>query len=175
MDDKRRDGAPNKTKRLTLLAMLFALSIVLAIVEGLLPAPNSVPGIKLGLSNIVVMFTLINLKKSDAITIAFLKSGFVLMTRGVIAGVLSLSGGLSSVLVMWLLMVLLRGKASYMGLSVLGAVFHNLGQLAVASLILGTALWFYFPVLLISAIISGVVTSVVLRISSPLLLKLHLK
>jgi heptaprenyl diphosphate synthase len=175
MDDKRRDGAQNKTKRLTLLAMLFALSIVLAIVEGLLPAPNVAPGIKLGLSNIVVMFTLINLKKSDAVTIAFLKSGFVLLTRGVIAGVLSLSGGLASVLIMWLLMAVFRGKATYVGLSVSGAVFHNLGQIAMASLILGTSLWFYFPILLISAIISGVVTSVVLRVSSPLLLKLHLK
>lgn len=155
--------------------MLFALSIVLAFVEGLLPAPNTVPGIKLGLSNIVVMFALVNLKKTDAVMIAFLKSGFVLLTRGVIASLLSLSGGLSSVLIMSLLIFVFRGKATYMGLSVSGAIFHNLGQVAVASLILGTSLWFYFPVLLISAIISGVVTSVVLRVSSPLLMKLHLK
>ena len=166
---------PNKTKHLTLVAMLFALSIVLAIIEGMLPAPNSVPGVKLGLSNIVVMFTLLNLKKTDAVMIAFLKSGFVLLTRGTIAGLLSLSGGLSSVIVMSLLLVIFRGRATYVGLSVLGAIFHNLGQVAVASLILETSLWFYFPVLLISGIISGVVTSVVLRVASPLLLKLHLK
>ena len=174
MSKQGRDTA-NKTKRLTLVAMLFALSIVLAIVEGLLPAPTAAPGIKLGLSNIVVMFTLINLKKSDALMIAFLKAGFALLTRGVVAGILSLSGGLASVLIMLLIMALPGKKASYLGLSVSGAIFHNLGQIAVASLILKTSLWLYFPILLLSAIGSGFLTSVLLRQAAPLLERLNFK
>ncbi|NLV86281.1 MAG: Gx transporter family protein [Clostridiales bacterium] len=174
MNKQGRDTA-DKTKHLTLMAMLFALSIVLSIVEGLLPAPTAAPGIKLGLSNIVVMFTLINLKKSDALIIAFLKAGFALLTRGMVAGILSLSGGLASVLIMLLLMGLLGKKTSYLGLSVSGAVFHNLGQITVASFILKTSLWYYFPILLISAIGSGFLTSVLLRQSAPLLKRLNLK
>lgn len=163
-----------KTRRIALLGMLFALAIVLSILENFLPVPTAIPGIRLGLSNIVVMFALFNLQKRDALAIAVLKSVFVLITRGTIAGILSLCGGLLSLGIMILLLFLFADKITYLVISIVGAVFHNIGQIAAASIILQTLLWVYLPVLLISGIITGFATSILLKLISPVFLRLRL-
>lgn len=159
----------NKTRTLTLTALLFALAIVLSIVESFFPPVFiAAPGIKLGLSNIVVMYALFFLNKKEAFMITVLKAIFVYATRGLVAGFLSLCGGTLSILVMVLLMVLFKKKVSYLILSIFGAIFHNLGQLVAVSLIYTSIyLWVYLPVLMISGVIAGVATSTLLRFIMP--------
>ncbi|PYG87745.1 heptaprenyl diphosphate synthase [Ruminiclostridium sufflavum DSM 19573] len=159
----------SKTKLLVLTALLFAVALVLSVVENSFPALFfAVPGVKLGLSNISVMYALFFLDKKPAFLIAVLKAGFVLITRGFIAGILSLCGGTLSIVVMSVLLIVFKDKISYFVLSVFGAVFHNIGQFAAISLIYTNMyLWVYLPVLLISGIAAGMATSVLLRLIMP--------
>ncbi|QOX62196.1 Gx transporter family protein [Anoxybacterium hadale] len=159
----------NKTQLMVLTAMVFATALVLAVIENALPAlPIAVPGVKFGLSNIAVMYALFFLGRKEAYTIAVLKSGFVFVTRGAIAAALSLAGGILSITVMVLLIFLFREKISYLILSIFGAVFHNVGQFAVITIIYtGMNLWAYFPVLLVSGLLAGIVTSTLLRFIMP--------
>jgi heptaprenyl diphosphate synthase len=161
---KTKNKKSNHTRQLVLTGLIFALALVLSMVENALPVPVPVPGVKLGLSNIAVMYALFFLGRNRAIMIAVLKASFIFMMRGGMAGLLSLSGGLVSLAVMMLLMLLFKDRISYLILSVFGAVFHNLGQFTVVSYIYTDMfLWGYLPVLLISGVAAGVVTSVILR------------
>ena len=171
-DDRKRKV---DVRRIALLGLLFALAIVLSVLESLIPIPVPVPGIRLGLSNIVVMFALLNLQKRDALAIVILKALFVMATRGTVAGFLSFSGGILALGVMILILILSKDKATYLLISISGAVFHNIGQITAASIILQTALWPYFPVLLISGIVTGFATSILLKITSPAFMRLRLK
>ena len=159
----------NKTQLMVLTSMVFATALVLAIIENALPAlPMAVPGVKFGLSNIAVMYALFFLGRKQAYTIALLKAGFVFITRGAIAAALSLTGGILSITVMVILIFLFRDKISYLVLSIFGAVFHNVGQFIVITVIYtGMNLWAYFPVLLISGLVAGLVTSTLLRFIMP--------
>lgn len=159
----------NKTQLMVLTSMIFATALVLAIIENALPAlPMAVPGVKFGLSNIAVMYALFFLGRKQAYTIALLKAGFVFITRGAIAAALSLAGGILSITVMVILILLFHDKISYLVLSIFGAVFHNVGQFTVITVIYtGMNLWAYFPVLLISGLVAGLVTSTLLRFIMP--------
>jgi len=154
--------------------LLFAVALMLSMVENMIPLPPmAVPGVKFGLSNIVVMYALFFIGARQAYTIAILKSLFVFITRGLIAGVLSLSGGVLSISLMLLMLILLKENSSYLGMSVVGAVSHNMGQFFVVSFILvGMSIWAYLPVLMLSGIIAGVMTATLLRIILPALKKL---
>lgn len=160
-----------KTKLLVLTSLLFAVALVLSIVENSMPSVNllvPVPGIKLGLSNIAVMYALFFLDRKPAFAIAVLKGLFVVMTRGPIAGILSLSGGILSVLVMTLLIYVFKDRISYLVLSIFGSITHNVGQFIVVSLIYTNIyLWVYLPVLLISGVVAGIATSTLLRFILP--------
>lgn len=162
------------TKHIVLTGLLFAIAVILSIVEDSLPpVPIAVPGVKFGLSNIAVMFTLFYLGKNTAFSIALLKAFFVLITRGLMAGILSLFGGILSIIIMILLMLLFKDKISYLVISIFGAIFHNLGQFIVITLMYKDLyLWSYLPVLLISGLIAGIMTSTLLRFVMPILRKL---
>ena len=164
-----RNKERNKTQMLVLTSLIFAAALVLAVVEDMLPPlPLAVPGVKFGLSNIAVMYALFFLGKKQAYTIGILKSLFVFVTRGGIASLLSLTGGLLSITVMILLMALFREKITYLIISIFGAVFHNVGQFIVISVIYtGMNMWAYFPVLLLSGPAAGIVTSTLLRFIMP--------
>jgi len=166
--------ANTKTRKLVLTSILFAASIVLAIVENMLPPiPAPVPGVKVGLSNIAVMYALFFIGPAQSYGIAVLKSLFVIITRGLIAGALSLSGGVLSISIMLLVLILSKRKASYAMTSMTGAISHNIGQFLVITLIYaGTNIWFYLPVLVIAGLISGLLTAGLLRILLPAVKKL---
>lgn len=154
-----------RIKNIVLTGILFAVAIVLSIAESSLQLPVIAPGVKFGLSNIVVMFSLFFLDKKKALLLVLLKSMFVFITRGSVACILSLCGGLFSIAVMILLLVICKDKISYLAVSIAGAVSHNLGQLtAVSVLYTDMILWIYLPILLISGIIAGIVTSVLLKV-----------
>lgn len=159
-----------KTRKLTLIGLLFALAIALSYLESLIPMPG-IPGIKLGLSNIVTMFCVFSMGGVASIVLVLLKAGFALLTRGVTAATLSAAGGLCAVLIMVLLYKLHISKGM---VSVAGAVTHNLGQLAMATFLLGTPVaLYYLPILVISGIAMGIITAVILKYLLPVLQRLH--
>lgn len=174
--DLRAAFGSNKkqVRKLAHLAMLFALALVFSWFESLIPPIIPIP-VKYGLSNIPVMFTLMSYGLPSALLLAFFKSAFVLMTRGSLAAVLSLSGGIVSVLVMWLLDRAFRGNLSFILLSVMGALAHNLAQFSVVLLVFpsGATAVFYglLPPLLFMGIFSGILTGIALRIVLPFLSK----
>ncbi len=167
----------SKTRELTLTSILFAVALILSTVEMMLPpVPLMVPGIKFGLSNIVVMYSLFFVGRTSALSIVLLKAGFVLLMRGLFAGFLSLSGGILSILVMIILLSIFKEKISYLILSLFGAIFHNIGQFVAISLIMTNLyLWVYLPVLIVAGVIAGVVTATLLKVILPALQSLGLR
>ena len=143
------------TKKLTTLGLSVALALILSYVESLLPPLVAVPGVKVGLCNIVILFLLYRFgwKEAAAVTgirlllSAALFTGFAAFFYGLAGAVLSLLGS-----------ALLKktGRFSPLGVSVAGGVLHNLGQIALAALILDSGYIFaYLPVLLLSGTLAG--------------------
>jgi heptaprenyl diphosphate synthase len=151
-----------ETKTITTLGILTAVALVLGYVEHLIPI-TTIPGIKLGLANTVLLYALYLLDIRSAVILMVLKvglSGFLF--GGVTAMMYSFAGGVLSLAAM-LLIKRLPG-VSIIGVSALGAVMHNIGQLLVASLIVETrAVMIYLPVLLVSAVVTGILTGVVAK------------
>lgn len=161
----------SKAKYLSYMAMLLTLIVVLSIFESMLPPfPFLPPGVKIGLANIVTMYTLFYLGKKEAFFLNIAKGLFVLITRGFTAGVLSLCGGMLSIFIIILLSLIFKEKISYLVLSIMGAIFHNLGQLIAVSILLNNKYTLYYlPILLISGIIMGSVTGILLKTLLPVL------
>ena len=162
-------------KQIAVMGMLTALSSALSFLEWLLPpVPGLPPGVKLGLANVVVMFTAFTLGRKHAYTLSLLKSLFVLFGRGPVAFTLSLTGSLLSVSVMLLAARFWKKDPDLRMISVFGAVCHNIGQLAAAVLVLGTGsfLWYYLPVMLLSGVGMGLVTGLLFQILAPALNRL---
>ena len=146
-----------KTKRIACLGLFIALAFVLSYVEFLLPLNIGIPGAKVGLANLVVMVALYTLGKKDAALLSFVRVVLVGLTFGNLAMLLySLTGAILSFLAM---LIAKRTKLfSITGVSVLGGVFHNVGQIIVAMLVLETgSLLYYLPFLIVIGTISGVV------------------
>ena len=162
-----------KSRRIARLGLLFALACTFSFVESLVPTALLLPpGVKLGLSNIVTMFSAVFWGIPSAGIITILKSGFVLLTRGVIAGWMSLGGGFFSLFIMAVLIQNKRHHFTVRFVSICGAVGHNLGQLLVSSMLLASMTTFaYAPVLLLSGVLMGYLTSVVFLALLPLLRK----
>lgn len=159
------------TNHLTASAMLLALCIAVSWLESLLPPLSFLPpGVKLGLANIVTMYCLFFIGYREAIIIVLLKSLFVFLTRGFTAGLLSGCGSLLSILVLIIIQCTAGPRVSYRSLSVLGAVFHNMGQLLAVSLLMSSTIYvYYIPVLIISGVIMGLLTGTLLRFIMPAL------
>lgn len=150
-----------KLKKLLYLALLTAVSLILFVVENQIPAPVPVPGVKLGLGNVIVVTVLFLYGPREALGVLTAKVLLsALLTGNLGALAYSAAGGLLS----WAGMSLLRpllGKQQLWVASVLGAMLHNLGQLAAAVLIAATpGLWSYLPVLLLSGMITGLFTGI---------------
>ena len=127
-----------KTRRIALSGLLFALAMALSFIEGTLTIPGLLPGMKLGLANIVVMYALFFMGPRQALVLDVLKALFVFLVSGFTAGFLSLCGGLLSLLVMWVLYYLLPVRPTWFILSVCGALAHNIGQLLGAGVIISS-------------------------------------
>ncbi|MCR5485576.1 MAG: Gx transporter family protein [Clostridiales bacterium] len=149
----------SKLKRTAVDALLTALSLIIFILEAQIPSPVPVPGIKLGLANIITLVAVSLIGKRDAGIILLLR----IILGSVFAGtpvsfIYSMAGGICCYLVICLFYRFLNGNRLW-ALSVFGAAAHNLGQLVVASFIMGsTAVFWYIPALLLSAIITGTFT-----------------
>lgn len=149
------------TSKLTRSALLAALMLALGYVESLLPAFSSVPGVKLGLANTVLMYALYLIDTKSALALAAIKVVLSAFLYGSPAAVIySLSGAAVSMTIM--LLLIRTGKFSPTGVGIGGALGHNLGQCAAAAAVIGIApVAAYLPILLISGALTGFVTGTV--------------
>lgn len=168
------DMKNNPAYKVALPAILCALALSLGFLESLIPPlPFFSPGAKPGFSNIITMFAAGSLGFPTAFAIALVKGIFAFATRGVTAGIMSLSGGLLSALSMYLLMRFATKVLGMVGISAVCAVVHNMGQLAAAVFITGTAdVINYAPALAVFGVITGALTGIILGSVMPALQKL---
>ena len=153
----------NELQRITRIALLTALSLILFILEGFLPLPLPVPGAKLGLAAIVTLIALYLLPARDAALMLTLRITLASAFGGGLAPMIySLAGGAAS----FAAMVLLKRytQLSIVGISAAGGFLHNMAQLLVAAAVLETtALFVYAPVLGIVGIFTGILIGITAR------------
>lgn len=150
-----------KTKRIALLGMLLALALIVSYVEVLLPFNFGIPGIKLGLANIVILTALYLLGERDALLLLIARVALSAMLFGTVMSFLySLVGGLLSFAVMALLKRTKRFRI--FTVSIAGGVSHNAGQLIVAAFIVSNLnLFYYMPVLLLAGLLTGALIGII--------------
>lgn len=150
-----------ETRKLTHMALLTAIALTIFMVEAQIPNPIPIQGVKLGLANIVTVYAIFTLGAAPALMILVVR----VVLGSIFAGQMmalwySMAGGF----LCWLAMLGMRrlaGREQLWVCSVVGAVFHNVGQILVAILVTGTpALVIYFPVLLVSGMLAGLFTGV---------------
>ena len=145
-----------KTKKLTLMAMLVALALILSYVESMLPAFVAIPGVKIGLANIVVFFALYTLGVREAAGLSLVRVFAVSLLFG--SGVSFLYSAAGACLSLAGMIVLKKlDFFSPVAVSVTGGVLHNVGQIGMACLLLETnVIVYYLPFLIVSGVIAGV-------------------
>jgi heptaprenyl diphosphate synthase len=147
------------TRSIALAAILLAVTIVLSWAETALLPPLPT-GIRLGLSNITIMTAVIFIGTKTGLALTVLKSMFVLLTRGVIAGLMSFSGGILAFIVIVLL--LKKTDSSFVFVSVTAAIAHIIGQLLMSAVITESVYVLALtPLLLIASVASGILTGVI--------------
>ena len=146
-----------KTAYLCRMAILAALALSLSALESVF-TPILPPGAKAGISNVVTMYAAASLGLPSALLIVLVKAVFALATRGAIAFLMSLFGGVASAIVLYLLFRFATGRLGVIGTSVVGAAVHNTAQGLFALLIFGRAMLGYLPILIFLSLPSGVLT-----------------
>lgn len=155
-----------KAKKLTIMALLLGLALIIFIIEAQLPPLAPIPGIKLGLSNIITLIAVYILGRKEAFVILVLRIMLASIFSGGMAGFLySIAGGMVCFLFMGIASIKL-GEGRMWVVSVLGAIGHNIGQIIVACVVIGSGqvLW-YLPVLMISAVLTGVFTGIAAQVT----------
>ncbi len=155
------DISNSKSYTIALSAMLAALALIFSYIEAILPLSSGIPGVKLGIANLVIIIALYILGFRYAMTINVIRILVAgLLFNGAFGAMYALAGGVLSLTVMFLLKK--TGLFSTVGISMAGGVTHNLGQLLIAVAIVATPkLFYYFPVLLFSGMISGILIGIV--------------
>ena len=146
-----------KTKKVATLGLCIALSMVLSFIEHQIPPLVAVPGVKVGLPNLVMVFMLYKIGWKETAVVSLIRVVLVSMIFG---SVVSMAYGLVGATLSLIGMTLLKKTKlfSTIAVSVVGGVLHNIGQIATACVVMGTAqIVYYLPVLLISGTIAGVV------------------
>lgn len=146
-------------KKISKISMLLSISVVLSLIESIIPIVGIIPGIKLGLANIVVLYILYTMTLKDALYVSILRVILVGILRAGLFNItflFSLSGALFSLIFMFLFKKIT--KLSIVGISIIGSIFHCIGQIIVAIILLSNInIIYYLPVLLFSSIITGIV------------------
>ena len=151
-----------KVQKMALLSVLTAAAIVIAIIESFIPS-IWIPGVKLGLANIVILVILYEIGIIEAILVNLLRVFLVGLLRGTFLSMgfyMSLTGAVLSLAVMIVFYLIIK-KFSIVAVSVMGSMFHIFGQILIAILFLGTAsVLYYLPIISISAIITGILVGI---------------
>ena len=149
-----------KTK-VAYFGVFTALALIFSYVESLIPINLGVPGVKLGLANLIIVIALYKISIKEAYILSVVRivlAGF--MFGNLFAIIYSLAGGLLSLTIMCILKKM--DKFSIYGVSLAGGVFHNIGQLLMAAIVLeSVSIGYYFPVLLISGLLTGFMIGVI--------------
>ena len=148
-----------KLRKLTTLGLLTAIALTIFMVEAQIPAIVPVPGVKLGLANIVTVFTVFAMNPKDGVLVLFARIFLGAVFAGNFSTIFySAAGGLSAIAVTILLRKILKNNQLWVA-GCLGAIAHSIGQMAMAMLLLGTpSLIIYLPVMIIISIITGLFT-----------------
>lgn len=163
----------NKNTKLTYMALLIGQALIIYIVEGMIPVPFITPGAKLGLSNLITIIAIYTLEsKKESFTVLAIRILLSTMFGGNLSTLMySIAGATFSFLIMILVKEVLKEKVSIIGISVSGAVFHNIGQLVVACIIVrNIGVMLYLPILTMA----GIGTGIFVGITSNYLLR-HMK
>lgn len=149
-----------KPKKIATYGLLVALAFILSYIESLFPLPVPVPGIKVGLANLVVITALFVMGVKEAFVLSIIRIILVGFTFGNPSTMLfSLAGGLLSVILMILFQK--SKKLSIVGVSIIGGVSHNIGQILMSIIIVDNInIAYYLPILLISGAITGTVIGI---------------
>jgi heptaprenyl diphosphate synthase len=158
-------------KEIALLGVFLGYTLVISLIERMIPLSFTIPGIRLGLANVAIVLGLYLFPLSRALLLLVMKCLMAAIFGGSPAALLySLGGSLLSFVVMVLLLRLFRDHISPIGLSIAGAAFHNTGQILVACLLLES--WYviiYLPILLLVGIITGAIIGILVRQLRPFL------
>lgn len=148
-----------KAKKIVSLALFTALALILSLVESAFPPLAPIPGIKLGLANIVTLIILLNHTPGDAFLVLLVRVLLSSLFTGQVMYLLySLAGAILCFLSMWLVNKLLQKHFVFLT-SIVGSCFHNIGQVLMAIIITGTmGVISYLPILLVSGIMTGLFT-----------------
>ena len=153
--EKKQKGKQIQVKRITSFGMLIALAFIFSYVESILPFQLPVPGMKLGLANIVVVAALYCWGEKEAFVLSAVRILLVSLTFGNMTALLySFAGGILS----FAMMVLIKKIKCFdiIGVSIAGGVFHNVGQILVAIVMLETkTIVYYLPALVVSGTVTG--------------------
>lgn len=142
---------------MTFISVLVAQALVLYIVERSIPVPFIAPGAKLGLSNIITVLSLYILSPKDTLIVIVLRVLLSTLIGGSVSNLLySIAGGLLSLITMYAMKELGKNNVSIIGVSIVGAFFHNVGQVIVAGLIIHNInIVLYLPILSVAGIGTG--------------------
>ena len=148
-----------KVKKLTVMALLCAIALTIFMIEAQIPPLVPIPGVKLGLSNIVTVFAVFVLGPAEAAVILFGRIFLGAVFAGNFSSILySASGGLLAILVTIGLRKLLTQQQLWIA-GCLGAITHSIGQMAMAVLVTGTvSIAVYLPIMIVCSIVTGIFT-----------------
>lgn len=152
-----------KGRNIALFGMMVALAFTFSYLESLIPFNFGIPGVKLGLANLVVVVALYTMKPSEAFFIAITRIFLAGLTFGnVYSLAYSICGGVLSYIVM---LFAKKTKLSIVGVSMLGGICHNIGQIIVAAIIMKTVrIAYYLPVLLVAGLLTGLLLGVISKL-----------
>ena len=150
----------NNTRKLTSLALTVSFALILSFRESRIPAFVAIPGVKMGLANIAVIFTLYKFGIKEAVAVSLIRIILVSMLFGTpISMLYSIAGATLSLTAMFLLKKLT--PLGEVAVSVTGGISHNIGQIAMASIMLGTnVVGYYLPFLLLSGTLAGIAVGI---------------
>lgn len=146
-----------RLNKIIFLSVLVAMGLGLSVLESAIPLPITIPGAKLGLSNIVVLVTLVVFGFKEGLTVSILKSIVLMLVTGSVSSfIYSFSGAIFSCVIMFVAYRYLSSFFSLIGISILGALSHNTAQITVASLMMKNfRIFTYLPFLMLAGLFTG--------------------
>lgn len=149
------------TKKVSVIGLFTAMALLLSCIENMLPFRTGIPGIKLGIANLIIVIAFYFLPSGEVLSISLLRVFFLSVFSGSpFTAVFSFTGAIASFFAMYI--SYRRNSFSPVGISILGGVTHNLAQLLISALLLNTpAFLWYSPVLLLSGIITGLINGLI--------------
>lgn len=146
-----------KIRKMVFISILVSIGLALSVLESAIPLPIAMPGARLGLSNMVVLVTIIVFGFKDGIKVAMLKSTVLMLVTGSISSfIYSISGAILSCIMMYIAFKYWSRLFSLIGVSIIGALSHNFAQVSVASVIMNNLrIYTYLPFLMLMSLFTG--------------------